>query len=61
MLAPVVTLIVAAPLNFLLNYLLVWGPEPIRLGFIGAPLATACSMNAMVSRKTCEFRGERRS
>lgn len=47
MLAPVLTLILAAPLNVILNYLLVWGPEGIRLGFIGAPLATAISMNAM--------------
>ncbi|KAF7323681.1 RNA helicase [Mycena kentingensis (nom. inval.)] len=34
-----------APVNALLNYLLVWGPEPIRLGYIGAPIATACSFN----------------
>ncbi|RDB24495.1 hypothetical protein Hypma_008480 [Hypsizygus marmoreus] len=34
---------VVAPINVLLNYLLVWGPEPIRLGFIGAPIATAMS------------------
>ncbi|ORY74741.1 mate-domain-containing protein [Leucosporidium creatinivorum] len=47
MLAPVITLAVAAPLNVLLNYLLVWGPEPIRLGFIGAPIATAISMTTM--------------
>src|SRR5258708_23467704 len=24
-----------------------WGPEPIALGFIGAPLATAISFNSM--------------
>ena len=24
---------------------LVWGPEPIRLGFIGAPIATSISYN----------------
>ncbi|SCV69552.1 BQ2448_2572 [Microbotryum intermedium] len=47
MVAPVVTLIIAAPLNVLLNYLLVWGPESIRLGFIGAPISTAISMNVM--------------
>lgn len=23
----------------------VWGPEPLRLGFIGAPIATAISFN----------------
>ncbi|RPD65257.1 MATE efflux family protein [Lentinus tigrinus ALCF2SS1-7] len=34
-----------APVNAVLNYLLVWGPEPIRLGFIGAPIATAVSFN----------------
>ncbi|KAG2159453.1 MATE efflux family protein [Suillus bovinus] len=34
-----------APLNVLMNYLLVWGPEPIRLGFIGAPIATSISYN----------------
>ncbi|KAI0674131.1 MATE efflux family protein [Trametes maxima] len=34
-----------APINAVLNYLLVWGPEPIRLGFIGAPIATAVSFN----------------
>ncbi|KAF9041212.1 multidrug/Oligosaccharidyl-lipid/Polysaccharide flippase [Panaeolus papilionaceus] len=36
---------IVAPFNAILNYLLVWGPEPIRLGFIGAPLATAFSFN----------------
>jgi len=36
---------IVAPFNALLNYLLVWGPEPIRLGFIGAPIATAISFN----------------
>ncbi|KAI0367216.1 MATE efflux family protein [Pilatotrama ljubarskyi] len=34
-----------APVNAALNYLLVWGPEPFRLGFIGAPIATAISFN----------------
>ena len=32
-------------MNALLNYLLVWGPAPIRLGFIGAPIASAISFN----------------
>ncbi|KAJ7033193.1 MATE efflux family protein [Mycena alexandri] len=36
---------IVAPINALLNYILVWGPEPIRLGYIGAPIATACSFN----------------
>ncbi|KAK4057374.1 ethionine resistance protein [Microbotryomycetes sp. JL221] len=47
MVAPVITLAVAAPLNVILNYLLVWGPEPIRLGFVGAPIASALSMFIM--------------
>lgn len=47
MLAPVITLMIAAPVNVILNYLLVWGPDPIRIGFVGAPLATAVSMNCM--------------
>ena len=35
-----------APTNILLNYLLVWGPfTSLRLGFIGAPIATAISLN----------------
>ncbi|KAI9569367.1 mate-domain-containing protein [Boletus coccyginus] len=34
-----------APVNILLSYLLVWGPDPIRLGFIGAPIATSISYN----------------
>ncbi|KAH9855642.1 MATE efflux family protein [Lenzites betulinus] len=34
-----------APINALLNYILVWGPESVRLGFIGAPIATAISFN----------------
>ena len=34
-----------APINILLNYVLVWGPPAIRLGFIGAPIATAISYN----------------
>jgi Na+-driven multidrug efflux pump len=25
--------------------LLVWGPEPVRIGFIGAPIATSISFN----------------
>ncbi|KAF7318306.1 RNA helicase [Mycena chlorophos] len=36
---------IAAPINALLNYLLVWGPDPIRLGYIGAPIATVISFN----------------
>ncbi|KAF5385183.1 hypothetical protein D9615_000933 [Tricholomella constricta] len=32
-----------APVNVVVNYLLVWGPKPIRLGFIGAPIASVLS------------------
>ncbi|BGP19486.1 hypothetical protein JCM10213_006306 [Rhodosporidiobolus nylandii] len=43
--APVVALFVAAPVNLLLNYLLIWGPvDALRLGFLGAPVATAVSI-----------------
>ncbi|KAI6112391.1 MATE efflux family protein [Pisolithus thermaeus] len=34
-----------APINIFLNYLLVWGPEPFCLGFIGAPIAASISYN----------------
>lgn len=42
---PTRIIMIIAPLNALLNYLLVWGPDPVRLGFIGAPIATAISFN----------------
>jgi multidrug resistance protein, MATE family len=45
---PTQVIFAVAPINVLLNYLLVWGPEPIRLGFIGAPIASALSFNLMV-------------
>lgn len=44
---PTRIIFVVSPINALLNYLLVWGPEPIRLGFIGAPIASAISFNVM--------------
>ncbi|KAF8508260.1 mate-domain-containing protein [Hysterangium stoloniferum] len=44
---PTRIMMIIAVLNVLLNYLLVWGPSWIRLGFIGAPLATAISYNTM--------------
>ncbi len=53
MVAPVLALLVAAPLNLVLNWLLVWGPvDWLRLGFVGAPLASALSMHIMVSNTT---------
>lgn len=45
MTAPTIVIAIVAPLNVVLNYALVWGPESIRLGFVGAPLATAISFN----------------
>ncbi|KAG7092076.1 hypothetical protein E1B28_008455 [Marasmius oreades] len=36
-------IVAIAPINALLNYLFVWGPEKVRLGFIGAPIATSTS------------------
>ncbi|KAF5352240.1 hypothetical protein D9757_012520 [Collybiopsis confluens] len=41
--APTRIIIVVAPINALLNYLLVWGPPATRLGYIGAPIATSIS------------------
>ena len=38
--APTYILVIAATLNIFLNYILVWY-EPLSLGFIGAPIATA--------------------
>ncbi|CCL99774.1 uncharacterized protein FIBRA_01796 [Fibroporia radiculosa] len=42
---PTRIILVIAPINAVLNYFLVWGPKPFRLGFIGAPIATAISFN----------------
>jgi MATE family multidrug resistance protein len=58
---PTRIIVIVAPINVVLNYTLgdctslrlfvlftfdtVWGPERIRLGFIGAPIATAISFN----------------
>ncbi|TFK47550.1 MATE efflux family protein [Heliocybe sulcata] len=42
---PTRIIMVVAPINALLNYLLVWGPKPFSLGYIGAPIATAISFN----------------
>lgn len=43
--APTIVISIVAPLNAFLNWLLVWGPEPVRLGFVGAPLATGIGFN----------------
>ncbi|KAH0581706.1 hypothetical protein H2248_011392 [Termitomyces sp. 'cryptogamus'] len=42
---PTQIILIVAPINAVLNYLLVWGPPSVRLGFIGAPIATAISFN----------------
>lgn len=42
--APTMVLLVASPINVLLNWLLVWGPDSFRLGFLGAPIASVISM-----------------
>ncbi|RXW17121.1 hypothetical protein EST38_g8726 [Candolleomyces aberdarensis] len=42
---PTRIILMVAPINAFLGWLLVWGPKPFRLGFIGAPLASAISFN----------------
>ncbi|CAE6427929.1 unnamed protein product [Rhizoctonia solani] len=44
---PTIIMTFIAAVNALLNWLLVWGPEPIRLGFIGAPIASSISFDLM--------------
>ncbi|CAO1633089.1 unnamed protein product [Sympodiomycopsis kandeliae] len=41
--ASTMVLLVVSPINAFLNWLLVWGPDSVRLGFVGAPLASAVS------------------
>lgn len=41
--APTIVLLFVSPLNAFLNWLLVWGPDSVRLGFIGAPIASVIS------------------
>ncbi|KAJ7885100.1 MATE efflux family protein [Mycena olivaceomarginata] len=50
---PTRIIMIVAPINALLNYILVWGPEPIRLGYIGAPIATACAFNLVCLMNIC--------
>lgn len=42
---PTRVILAVSPINAVLNYVLVWGPEPVRIGFIGAPIATSISFN----------------
>ncbi|KAH7345733.1 multidrug/Oligosaccharidyl-lipid/Polysaccharide flippase [Rhizoctonia solani] len=44
---PTVIMVVIAPINALLCWLLVWGPGPLNAGFIGAPIASTISFNLM--------------
>ena len=47
--APTVVLIIVSPLNAVANFFLVWGPERYRIGFLGAPMASALSMWLMAA------------
>ncbi|GJN93150.1 hypothetical protein Rhopal_006197-T1 [Rhodotorula paludigena] len=50
MFAPVLALVAAAPTNVFFQWLLVWGPvDWLRVGFVGAPIATVISLNIMLS------------
>ncbi|WVQ96425.1 hypothetical protein IAU59_003530 [Kwoniella sp. CBS 9459] len=42
---PTYVLFIVAPINLLMNYLFVWGPDFIRIGFPGGALATGMSYN----------------
>ncbi|KAF8699910.1 Multidrug oligosaccharidyl-lipid polysaccharide flippase, partial [Rhizoctonia solani] len=44
---PTMIMAVTAPINALLCWLLVWGPESVNAGFIGAPIASSLSFNLM--------------
>ncbi|KAI7943062.1 hypothetical protein MJO29_012906, partial [Puccinia striiformis f. sp. tritici] len=44
---PTCILLLVSPLNAILSYLFIWGPESLQLGFIGAPVATVISFNLM--------------
>ncbi|CAE6457618.1 unnamed protein product [Rhizoctonia solani] len=44
---PTVIMAVIAPINALLCWLFVWGPGPVNIGFIGAPIASSLAFNLM--------------
>lgn len=46
---PTYVLFIVAPLNIFFNYLFVWGPDFIRLGFVGGAVATSLSYTITVS------------
>ncbi|KIY63126.1 multidrug/Oligosaccharidyl-lipid/Polysaccharide flippase [Cylindrobasidium torrendii FP15055 ss-10] len=43
--APTQIILIVAPVNVFLNWFLVWGPQSVRLGYVGAAVATAVSFN----------------
>ncbi|KAF8600068.1 multidrug/Oligosaccharidyl-lipid/Polysaccharide flippase [Ceratobasidium sp. AG-I] len=45
--AQTIVMLFVAPANLFLNWLLVWGPPAVRLGFIGAPIASSISFTLM--------------
>ncbi|KAH8918334.1 multidrug/Oligosaccharidyl-lipid/Polysaccharide flippase [Atractiella rhizophila] len=47
MTVPTMATVLSLPINILGNVLLVWGPDSIRIGFAGAPVATVLSMWSM--------------
>lgn len=48
LLVPTCCLVIGAPLNLVLNLLLVWGPDWARIGFLGAPWASVISFTLYV-------------
>ncbi|KAB5589989.1 MATE efflux family protein [Ceratobasidium theobromae] len=44
---PTLIMVIIAPINALLCWVLVWGPKPLNTGFIGAPIASSISFNLM--------------
>lgn len=47
MIGPALAFALASAISIFLNWLLVHGPEPYRLGFLGAPLATVIAYNSV--------------
>ncbi|KXN80815.1 hypothetical protein AN958_07251 [Leucoagaricus sp. SymC.cos] len=46
---PTRIMLIVIPINAFLDCILVWGPKPIKLAFIGTPIATAISFNLVSS------------
>lgn len=47
MIGPAIAFALASAISIFLNWLLVHGPAPYRIGFLGAPLATVIAYNAV--------------